>query len=191
MSLLLALLHSLRLGEACLFLASVALQTRLTVGAPACAVRLSRPTPPLALPAPPDGAQPPQLDDAGAEAAPAAPEDVAGVDGAAAKLEAAERPPPLHLPPLPPQPARGSPHLARALAASAAAAAGSPAVAAAARALGGAVMSPSLGIASVALLGVHLLAEGSRWQLLPLYLATGARRGRMRRARARAGRSMR
>ena len=47
MSLLLALLQSLRLGEAALFLASVALQSRLALGAPAQHSRL-RPSAPRA-----------------------------------------------------------------------------------------------------------------------------------------------
>jgi hypothetical protein len=209
MSLLLALLHSLRVGEAALFLASVALQTRLAV-APQCGRPIiltlrggarrqqQQLAAPKALEAPP-----PAPDDA-SDGAPAEAEAPRRADGAAAELAGTGTPaPPLAPPPAPgappaqpagphaapqPQPARelqpGAPPplpfvpavaAVRALAGAGAAAASSPAVAAAARVLGGAVMHPALGAASALLLGVHLLAEGSRWQLLPLYVATGAR----------------
>jgi hypothetical protein len=208
MSLLLALLHSLRVGEAALFLASVALQTRLAVAAP-CGRPLvltlrggarrqhEQPKALKAAPPAPDAA--PDGDAPAHAAAPA--EQPQRADGAEAGAGTGAPRPPLLAPPPGPQPAPpaappvpaapparapapGAPlslpfvpavAAARALAGAGAAAAGSPAVAMAARALGGAVMHPALGAASALLLGVHLLAEGSRWQLLPLYVATGAR----------------
>jgi hypothetical protein len=184
MALLVGLVQSFRLGELTLFVASVALQARVcggqqssAAGAAARAKRRARRGDADAAPeAAPTAAPVPQE-------APAPPAEAPAGPGAAAAPAAT----PQTQQPAAPQPQQPAPPLAAAAAvASAVAATAAPAAVGLAHAVGNATSHPALGAASAALMGVHLLLEGARWQLLPLYCATGACAARLRLA-ARSG----
>jgi len=150
MTAVLGILSGLRLGEAALLLASLALQGRLLLLDASPPRRRRRRDRARARAAKP---QPPAEDDA----APSEPPPV---------FEAPLNPPPGSAaaaePPAPAPPSKPVPSLLLS----------SPRVDALARAVGAAALSRLLGASCALLTALHLRLEGARWQLYPLYGAT-------------------